>query len=76
MAIDTERRGSLSGLTDDEAKEFHAIFVKSFGIFTAIAAVAHLLVWMWRPWIPGARGYTDLTDSATQMAQFVVSTLA
>ncbi len=41
---------SLTGLTEDEAKEFHAIFVKSFIAFTAIAAVAHLFAWIWRPW--------------------------
>jgi Antenna complex alpha/beta subunit. len=46
-----ERKGSLSGLTDNEAKEFHKIFVSSFIGFTAIAIVAHILVWMWRPWL-------------------------
>jgi light-harvesting complex 1 beta chain len=42
---------NLSGLTDDEAKQFHGIFVSSFLAFTAIAVVAHILVWMWRPWL-------------------------
>lgn len=42
---------SLSGLTETEAKEFHGIFVTSFIIFTAIAVVAHILVWMWQPWL-------------------------
>lgn len=46
-----ERKGSLSGLTDEEAKEFHKIFVSSFLGFTAIAVVAHALVWFWRPWL-------------------------
>ncbi len=46
-----ERSGSLSGLTDQEAKEFHGIFVTSFIGFTAIAVVAHFLVWNWRPWL-------------------------
>jgi len=46
-----EDRGSLTGLTDQEAKEFHGIFVQSFIIFTAIAIVAHFLVWLWRPWL-------------------------
>ncbi|WP_375457337.1 light-harvesting protein, partial [uncultured Methylobacterium sp.] len=36
-----ERPSSLSGLTEPEAKEFHAIFLTSFIIFTAIAVVAH-----------------------------------
>jgi light-harvesting complex 1 beta chain len=47
----TDERKSLSGLTDQEAKEFHSIFVSSFLVFTAIAVVAHILVWMWRPWL-------------------------
>lgn len=46
-----EQKTSLSGLTDEEAKEFHSIFVSSFLAFTAIAVVAHILVWMWRPWL-------------------------
>ncbi len=46
-----ERRGSLSGLTEQEAKEFHGIFVTSFIVFTVIAIVAHFLVWTWRPWL-------------------------
>ena len=47
----TERTGSLSGLTEQEAKEFHSIFVTSFLGYTAIAIVAHILVWNWRPWL-------------------------
>jgi light-harvesting complex 1 beta chain len=46
-----ERKGSLSGLTENEAREFHGIFMGSFMGFTAIAVVAHVLVWMWRPWL-------------------------
>ena len=46
-----EKRTSLSGLTEQEAKEFHSIFVSSFLGFTAIAVVAHILVWAWRPWL-------------------------
>ena len=41
---------SLSGLSDDEAKEFHAIFTSSFLAFTAVAIVAHILVGLWKPW--------------------------
>lgn len=50
-------RSSPSGLTEEEAKEFHSGFVTMFAIFTAIALVAHFLVWTWRPWIPGAGGH-------------------
>jgi light-harvesting complex 1 beta chain len=50
---------SLSGLTEQEAKEFHRIFMVSFIIFTVIAIIAHILVWQWRPWLPGPNGYTS-----------------
>jgi len=42
---------SLSGLTESEAREFHGVFMTSFAIFMVIAIVAHILVWMWRPWL-------------------------
>ncbi len=41
---------SPSGLSSDEAKEFHAAYMQGFLGFTAIAVVAHILVWLWRPW--------------------------
>jgi light-harvesting complex 1 beta chain len=41
---------SLSGLTEDEAKEFHEQFKTTFTVFLGIAAVAHLLVLVSRPW--------------------------
>jgi light-harvesting complex 1 beta chain len=46
-----------SGLTEQEAQEFHSIFMSSFVVFVVIAIVAHILAWMWRPWLPGAKGY-------------------
>jgi light-harvesting complex 1 beta chain len=45
-----ENASSLSGLTREEAQEFHSLYVTSFLIFTAIAIVAHFLVWQWQPW--------------------------
>lgn len=56
-------RSPYSGLTENEAKEFHGIFVTSFVIFTIVAIIAHILVWMWRPWLPGPGGYASLNDS-------------
>ncbi len=41
---------SLSGLTDAEAKEFHEQFKTTFTAFVAAAALAHLLVLVWKPW--------------------------
>lgn len=43
-------RPSFSGLTPDEARDFHKVYMSSFIGFTVIALVAHILVWMWRPW--------------------------
>jgi light-harvesting complex 1 beta chain len=59
------RPSSLSGLTEQEAKEFHGIFVTSFIIFTVIAVIAHFLVWSWRPWLPGPKGYSSLFNEVT-----------
>jgi light-harvesting complex 1 beta chain len=70
-----DRTGSLSGLTENEAKEFHSIFMTSFIIFTIIAIVAHILVWMWRPWLPGPKGYAAL-DSVMSAAHHLASLVA
>jgi light-harvesting complex 1 beta chain len=62
MAEMERRNGSLSGLTEAEAKEFHGVFMTSFIIFLVIAIIAHILAWQWRPWLPGAKGYSSLVD--------------
>ena len=68
-----ERTGSLSGLTENEAKEFHSIFMTSFVIFVAIAIVAHILAWMWRPWLPGPNGYTSMLEGVQLAINHVMS---
>ena len=68
--------GSLSGMSEAEAKEFHKIFLSSFIAFTLIAIVAHILVWNWRPWLPGPNGYAALTDGVKLAHQSVMSFLA
>ena len=75
MAADN-RGGSLSGLTEQEAKEFHSIFMTSFIIFTVIAIIAHFLVWNWRPWLPAATGYSALMDSVNYAMSYLTSTSA
>jgi light-harvesting complex 1 beta chain len=67
------RTGSTSGLTDSEAREFHSIFVTSFIIFVAVAVVAHILVWFWRPWLPGPNGYATsmLMDGVSAAKSFL-----
>ncbi len=41
---------SLTGLTAEQAKAFHKLFMASFGAFVGVSLVAHILIWMWRPW--------------------------
>jgi len=64
---------SLSGLTEQEAKEFHRIFMVSFIVFTIIAIIAHILVWQWRPWLPGPNGYTSMLERAHDALSVVQS---
>ena len=67
------RGGSVSGLTEPEAREFHRIFVTSFLVFVGIAVVAHFLAWQWRPWLPGASGYAT---SMLEHARTLITSLA
>ena len=62
MNEENDRFGPGAYLTPEEAKEFHKIFVTSFIMFTIVAIIAHVLVWMWRPWFPGVNGYAALDD--------------
>jgi light-harvesting complex 1 beta chain len=41
---------SLSGLTDQQAKEFHEQFKITFSAFVGIAALVHLFVVATNPW--------------------------
>lgn len=64
-------KSTLSGLSEREAKEFHAIFVTSFIVFLVVAIIAHFLAWQWRPWLPSVQGYADassVVEEATRMA--------
>lgn len=62
MAEVPGRDVSISGMTEPEAREFHSIFIVSFIAFTAVAILAHILVWLWRPWIPPVGGYKTSMD--------------
>ncbi len=66
---------SLSGLTEDEAKEFHGVFVSSFIGFTVVAIIAHVLAWLWRPWLPGEDGYA-MIDTIQSTAAALTSYIA
>jgi light-harvesting complex 1 beta chain len=80
MATESQKaEETLSGLSANEAKEFHKIFMQSFIGFIAIAIIAHILAWMWRPWLPSEGGYgngqsaLDTATNAVASAQPVIS---
>lgn len=68
--------GSLSGLSEAEAREFHSVFMTSFMVFVIVAVVAHILAWMWRPWLPGPQGYASLHDGIMPYASAFMSLVA
>jgi len=72
----SDSSSSLSGLTGNEAREFHQLFMMSFVLFTVIAIVAHFLVWSWRPWFPGPNGYAALQDGVQTAMTVVTSFIA
>jgi len=39
-----------SGLTDEEAQEFHQYYIQGYLLWAVGAFFAHSLVWIWRPW--------------------------
>lgn len=41
---------SFTGLTDDQAQELHSVYMSGLYLFTLIAVIAHLAVFIWRPW--------------------------
>lgn len=51
MVAPPERSSNKSGLSEQEAREFHGYFTSMTTVFVGIALVAHLLMWIWRPWI-------------------------
>ncbi len=68
-----DQKQSVSGLSEQEAKEFHKIFVVSFIVFVAIAIIAHILAWQWRPWLPGPEGYAVIDSASAAFSSFVSS---
>ena len=76
MAVGSDG-GSLSGLSEPEAREFHRIFISSFIAFVIVAIIAHFLAWAWRPWLPGPIGYESaMLDGVKDTLSFVLPMLA
>ncbi|MCA3446842.1 MAG: light-harvesting protein [Rhodobacter sp.] len=41
---------SFTGLTDQQAQELHSVYMSGLVLFTIVAVVAHLAVFIWQPW--------------------------
>ena len=41
---------SFTGLTDDQAQELHSVYMSGLILFTTVAIIAHIAVYIWRPW--------------------------
>jgi light-harvesting complex 1 beta chain len=42
---------SFTGLTDEQAQELHSVYLSGLYLFSAVAVVALLAVFIWRPWL-------------------------
>jgi len=49
-ALTMTEAANPSGLTDEEAQEFHQYYVQGYLLWAVGAFFAHSLVWIWRPW--------------------------
>ncbi len=65
------KRSTITGLNEEEAKEFHSFFVSSTVGYIVIAIVAHFLVWQWRPWFPSVKGYALLDGVTTGLTSLI-----
>ena len=65
-----DNRSSVTGLTSEEAKEYHSFFMTYTIGYIIVALVAHFLVWQWRPWFPSVNGYAlleNVTNTVTTL---------
>ena len=73
---EVKKGDSLTGMTEQEAQEFHGVFMTSFIVFTVVALIAHILAWNWRPWLPGEDGYASLIDDTRLAVDYLRSMVA
>jgi len=63
---------SSSGLTPDEAREFHDYYTKGLISFVIVAVIAHLLTWIWRPWFMGSTASADFMQNSATTLQTLI----
>ena len=49
-AIQAGLSGQGRAMTDEQAQELHSVYMSGLWLFTAIAVVAHIATYIWRPW--------------------------
>ncbi|MEO1230072.1 MAG: light-harvesting protein [Myxococcota bacterium] len=63
---------SQSGLSEAEAKEVQGYMMQYFMLFLAFAIVAHMLMWIYKPWFSGDEMGAMVTPVAQAISTFVV----
>ena len=61
--MNENKLGPGTYLTEAEAREVHKLFIASAAFFVTVAVLAHILVWMWRPWLGAPRPYAQIEQS-------------
>ncbi|RZU02858.1 light-harvesting protein [Rivibacter subsaxonicus] len=51
---------TMHAVPPNDSRTFRGIFIASFVVLLAIALIAQLLTWSWRPWLPGAEAEKSL----------------
>lgn len=66
-------RGATSAMTSDW-RSFQRTVRTALIFFLAVACVARLTGWRWRPWPPGPNGYGSILHEARDAAENCVAT--
>jgi light-harvesting complex 1 beta chain len=67
-----DNAGSATGLTEAEAKDVNGWFIKGTVVYIGFAIVAHILMWVWRPWIATGAGHSSLMEIGQNIATVMV----
>lgn len=59
---------SQSGLNEAEAKEVNGFVTQYFLIFLTFAIVAHLLMWIYKPWFTSSEMTTSALETLAPVA--------
>ncbi|MEM6954040.1 MAG: light-harvesting antenna LH1, beta subunit [Myxococcota bacterium] len=63
-----DSKESATGLTEEEAKEFHSGIIKGTIGYLFFAVVAHYLMWIYKPWFHPNENIGELMDAGQTLA--------